>query len=430
MKYNYVIFGKNSTIAFCINFVILDTMIIFQLSKRVVKEMQDLFCGKAAVGENNKNIDKKKIENKRLNEKSKAKLSTENEKLLREEYIDGMKGLACLFVLLGHFTGIYKYAENFSTIDSWFMRMLTNGPLSFFSAESYWMQLFLVISGYLTIRYNPPKTCKAFFKKCVKRVFRLAIPVAGTAVFVLALQNTIGFYNFKIQNIIQNTWITRLYGTTLTVTDAIKEPFEVLFMGICKFNSPFWCLRDMLIAALLIYLVTWICKTIKMRGCALGILMLAAILMHREVIVACLLGSAVGLLRSQTVILKIPSVIAVCGIFAPIAAFFSHNLFVMDIGFAFYLMSVPFVSCVKQFWEKTVVKKIGSISFGIYALHWPVTNSFGMGLIYGLSDALNPAVLMALSLAVILIVTFLLAVLFKVTIERLTSIVCRNIAEI
>ena len=367
----------------------------------------------------------KKIENKGLNEKNKDKLSAENEKLLREEYIDGMKGMACLFVLLGHFTGIYKYAEDFSAIDSWFMRMLTNGPLSFFSAESYWMQLFLVISGYLTIRYNPPKTCKAFFFKCLKRFFRLAIPVAGTAVFVLALQNTIGFYNFRIQDIIQNAWITRLYETPLTMTDAIKEPFEVLFRGICKFNSPFWCLRDMLIASLLIYLVGWSCKTIKRKGCAIGILMLVAIMMRREVIVACLLGSAVGLFRSQTVTLKIPKMIAVCGIFAPVAAFFSHNLFVMDIGFAFYLMSVPFVPCVKKFWEKSVVKKIGSISFGIYALHWPVTNSFGFGLIYGLSEALNPAVLMALSLAVILIVTFLLAVLFKVTIERLTSIVCR-----
>ena len=29
----------------------------------------------------------------------------------REGYLDGMKGLACLFILLGHFTGIYKYAE-------------------------------------------------------------------------------------------------------------------------------------------------------------------------------------------------------------------------------------------------------------------------------------------------------------------------------
>ncbi len=35
----------------------------------------------------------------------------------REEYIDGMKGVACLFVLLGHFTGIYKYAENATASD-------------------------------------------------------------------------------------------------------------------------------------------------------------------------------------------------------------------------------------------------------------------------------------------------------------------------
>lgn len=52
----------------------------------------------------------------------------------RKEYIDGMKGMACLFVLLGHFTGIYKYAENATAIDSWFIHMLTEEPLSFFTA--------------------------------------------------------------------------------------------------------------------------------------------------------------------------------------------------------------------------------------------------------------------------------------------------------
>lgn len=48
-----------------------------------------------------------------------------------------MKGLACLFVLLGHFTGIYKYTEKATAIDSWFTQMLTKGPLSFFTAESF-----------------------------------------------------------------------------------------------------------------------------------------------------------------------------------------------------------------------------------------------------------------------------------------------------
>lgn len=75
----------------------------------------------------------------------------------REEYIDGMKGLACLFVFLGHFTGIYKYAEKAIAIDSWFTQMLTKGPLSFFTAESFWLYLFFcpkrIFIGYV----YPPK---------------------------------------------------------------------------------------------------------------------------------------------------------------------------------------------------------------------------------------------------------------------------------
>jgi len=75
----------------------------------------------------------------------------------REEYIDGMKGLTCLFVLLGHFTGIYRYAEDATAIESRVTQILTKGPLSFFTAESFWLYLFFVISGYLLVKSTPPK---------------------------------------------------------------------------------------------------------------------------------------------------------------------------------------------------------------------------------------------------------------------------------
>lgn len=81
----------------------------------------------------------------------------------REGYLDGMKGLACLFILLGHFTGIYKYAENASQIDSWFVRILTEGLVSFFTAESFWLYLFFVISGYLLIISTPPPKNRGLF---------------------------------------------------------------------------------------------------------------------------------------------------------------------------------------------------------------------------------------------------------------------------
>ena len=174
-----------------------------------------------------------------------------------------MKGLACLFILLGHFTGIYRYAENASQIDSWFVRILAEGPVSIFTAESFWLYLFFVISGYLLIISTPPRKIRDFLVKCAKRILRLAIPIWGTAIFIFVIQNTIGFYNHSVQAIVQNTWLTHLYGSRLTVLDILKEPFFVLILGTSKFNSPFWCLRDMLISSFLIYGVGWICKSKK-----------------------------------------------------------------------------------------------------------------------------------------------------------------------
>lgn len=345
----------------------------------------------------------------------------------REEYIDGMKGLACLFVLLGHFTGIYKYAENATAIDSWFTRMLTKGPLSFFTAESFWLYLFFVLSGYLLTMSTPPRKCSEFLKKCLKRVLRLAIPIMGATVFTFVIQCTIGFYNFKIQDTVSNTWLTHLYGTLLTLRDIIEEPFRVLLLGSSKFNSPFWCLRDMLLASVIIYAVGWACKTAKIKGSVLGVLILLGTIVNRGVIVACLVGSMTGFLKQQFKTLKVPKVVAVCGVFSPIFAFFTENLFVMDAAFALCILSVPIVPQVKSFFEANFVKKIGSVSFGIYALHWPVINSIGLGILYALGKTIRPAPLMLLSLAGVLLVTSILAVLFKATVERLTSIVCRGV---
>lgn len=326
---------------------------------------------------------------------------------------------------MGHFTGIFKYAENATAIDLWFTQILTKGPLSFFTAESFWLYMFFVLSGYLLTVSPPPRKCSEFLKKCIKRVLRFVIPIMGAAVFTFVIQCTIGFYNFEIQNTVSNTWLTHLYRLQLNLRDIIEEPFHVLLLGSSKFNSPFWCLRDMLLASVIIYAVGWTCKTEKIKGFVLGALILLGAIVNRRVIVACLVGSMTGFLKQQFETLKVPKAAAVCGVLSPIVAFFTENPFVMDVAFALCLLSVPLIPQVKSFWEANFVKKTGSVSFGIYALHWPVINSIGLGILYTLGKTISSASIMLLSLAGVLVVTFVLAILFKVTVERLTSIVCK-----
>lgn len=299
----------------------------------------------------------------------------------REGYLDGMKGLACLFILLGHFTGIYKYAENASQIDSWFVRILTEGPVPIFTAESFWLYLFFVISGYLLIISTPPRKTRDFLVKCAKRILRLAIPIWGTAIFIFVIQNTISFYNHSVQAIVQNTWLTHLYGSRLTVLDILKEPFFVLILGTSKFNSPFWCLRDMLISSFLIYGVGWICKSKKTETIAVCVLTVLAAITGRSIIMACLCGSCARLLREKAEIQNKKNIMVLAGLLLPLVAFWSGNPVFTSTAFASFLIAVPQVERVKSIFECKLVKRLGAVSFGIYALHWPIINSIGLRII-------------------------------------------------
>lgn len=344
----------------------------------------------------------------------------------REGYLDGMKGLACLFILLGHFTGIYKYAENASQIDSWFVRILTEGPVSIFTAESFWLYLFFVISGYLLI-ISTPRKIRDFLVKCAKRILRLAIPIWGTAIFIFVIQNTIGFYNHSVQAIVQNTWLTHLYGSHLTVLDILKEPFFVLILGTSKFNSPFWCLRDMLISSFLIYGVGWICKSKKTETIAVCVLTVLAAITGRSIIMACLCGSCARLLREKAEIQNKKNIMVLAGLLLPLVAFWAGNPVFTSIAFASFLIAVPQVERVKSIFECKLVKRLGAVSFGIYALHWPIINSIGLRIIVMSTNKMRADMMMIASLLCCSLITLVLATIFKITVEKLTEGLCKRI---
>ena len=331
-----------------------------------------------------------------------------------------------LFILLGHFTGIYKYAENASQIDSWFVRILTEGPVSIFTAESFWLYLFFVISGYLLIISTPRKT-RDFLVKCAKRILRLAIPIWGTAIFIFVIQNTIGFYNHSVQAIVQNTWLTHLYGSRLTVLDILKEPFFVLILGTSKFNSPFWCLRDMLISSFLIYGVGWICKSKKTETIAVCVLTVLAAITGRSIIMACLCGSCARLLREKAEIQNKKNIMVLAGLLLPLVAFWSGNPVFTSTAFASFLIAVPQVERVKSIFECKLVKRLGAVSFGIYALHWPIINSIGLRIIVMSTNKMRADMMMIASLLCCFLITLVLATIFKITVEKLTEGLCKRI---
>ncbi len=115
---------------------------------------------------------------------------------------------------------------------------------------------FFVISGYLLLvnRAEDELRIIDIFRKSIIRFFRLAIPIFGASIIILIIQYIIGFHNKSLEVIVENKWIQSFYNQHLTIYDAIKEPFRVLFQGNSFFNSPFWCLKSMFLSSIIIYI--------------------------------------------------------------------------------------------------------------------------------------------------------------------------------
>lgn len=115
------------------------------------------------------------------------------------------------------------------------------------------------------------------------------------------------------------------------------------------------------------------------------------------------------------------------GLLLPLVAFWVGNPVFTSIAFASFLIAVPQVERVKSIFECKLVKRLGAVSFGIYALHWPIINSIGLRIIVMSTNKMRADMMMIASLLCCSLITLVLATIFKITVEKLTEGFCKRI---
>ena len=85
-------------------------------------------------------------------------LVTEREEQTYYYYLNGLKGIACLLIMMGHYLGLYKYAQSF-TPSIRIIDIINNSLLSFLIDEGYWLYMFFVVSGYLVSKSKITSCC-------------------------------------------------------------------------------------------------------------------------------------------------------------------------------------------------------------------------------------------------------------------------------
>ena len=296
--------------------------------------------------------------------------------------IEGFRFLACAGVLLCHFKGLFYP----SLWPAW----LLHTPLKVMVTGTPFVRFFLALSGFLT-------AYKYFSQKCYEK--------AGTDVFLrylrlmpMAAASILFMYLLMKSGLVFNGPAAALTGAgeamgafnsfPPSLSSCLKEAFLDVYIGRSyTYMPPFWTLEYEFLGVLFVLAFLCIFREHPSRVAVYAVLLLLC-----DPNFGCLFaGMAAADLMVHT---SLPDVIKKHGavsalVFAMLFCFFSmtdlhddNRLWLILFEAAVSFMTILLSCCPVT--EKARISKFfalgGRLSYGIYALHWPVLVSFACGL--------------------------------------------------
>lgn len=156
--------------------------------------------------------------------------------------------IACLLIMMGHYLGLYKYAQSF-TPSIRIIDIINNSLLSFWIDEGYWLYMFFVVSGYLVSK-SKITSIGDLISKSIGRFLRLALPILFSYLVIYVIYLTLGFHTVETNTLFQCAWYQGYYTGEYTIYDVLLAPIYVILYGSSLLNGPYWCLRMMFISSL------------------------------------------------------------------------------------------------------------------------------------------------------------------------------------
>ena len=337
---------------------------------------------------------------------------------MRKPYISSLKGIACLFVALGHFLGTIKYASVIPVNTDFFL-WLERCRIGFILDESFWLYLFFIVSGYL-VANSKVTTISHFFVRAIIRFLRLAIPIFVACSIIFVFNRFMPYYNAQTSVFFENAWLQNAYSTDFSVGNLLLSPIDVLFLKRTIFNSPYWVLRSMMCASFLIYILTYIKLKDKSQKIfwILSVLLSLSLLFFDRIIFVCIMGAFICYYEAPLQKLFKFKMILIGSGLVSIALCFLHGTVGAIAVFSWMIIAIPKLLRVKDFLEKKVFSFVGKVSFGIYSFHWPIFCSCGALIIIKLWNILGGGYAIFISIILSAIATILISIFFYYIVEK------------
>ena len=180
----------------------------------------------------------------------------------REDWLDRVKGIACVIVFLNHFFLTFGYTC------LGLNKIVLLRPFHVLVNGNYAVCIFLIISAYVI---SVPIYRKGDFGKVQQTLFkrypRLMVPVFFSSLLSYFLHTLGGYYNREAGSLLGNQWLMGKYAEPLTLKNLfLTSLVRVWWNGDASFNAPFWMLQILFFGTFLTVIVTMITAIEKQYG--------------------------------------------------------------------------------------------------------------------------------------------------------------------
>jgi peptidoglycan/LPS O-acetylase OafA/YrhL len=173
----------------------------------------------------------------------------------RLETLDGLRGSACLAVIIFHFFSAFvpQLISEQSEVPWW----ISDTPVGIIYNGGFAVSIFFVLSGFVVasaVRAQPPLIF-VWIALC-RRYLRLAIPSACSTVLALHLLTAMPEVAPQLQSLLPQPWLTYVIGSPFpSLADAVFEgALGVFVSGSSLINNVLWTMKIELIGSFAIIL--------------------------------------------------------------------------------------------------------------------------------------------------------------------------------
>lgn len=311
-------------------------------------------------------------------------------------FLDGIKGLACLSVFIGH------YFIAFCVKDIFPMNSLVYRLVEFIFSGSFAVSLFSLISGFLAARKSL-NTIGEFLFCCFKRFLRFEVPLLIVIAGIMFLnERGLFFFCEPLADKLENKRIQGQFVYETNYLSLFKKPFWSFW----QYDNPLWMICQLFAGGIAIYMRSYALSLLSRRlsekqmkaARILSFAVLSTCSIIDTTVFAVILGGGLQeLYRHSSISHTLLVAGAVLILLLDGYLYFGRNFDYLhqERGYTWAgLTGAVICFCLtlsharlKGFFSRKPFLRLGKVSFGIYVLHYPLLGILSCRIIYCLMDS-------------------------------------------